>query len=528
MGSRQVPRGRVYLASVAPGDPDGPRRALVRAMAWLGVEPGERVTLLPGWLYGDARLGPGSFTDPALIRAVVDELRSRDGVERVELSGNAGYGLRTRRMARRMGLRRLLRKRRVRLRPVDEARFARYQLYLGDAPGSGGADERHWDRVMAPEFLRRTDTLVAVPRLRYDLRAGGLAGAVWQSALGALRDEDLVEALMTDGAAPVADLLEVVDPDLVVVDALSMGLGGSPVTQFSGPLGAIVVADNAVAADLVCCRVVGVDPRDLEHLQRAVGRGFGPASLDDVELHSEVDLDVLARRVRGLGPSPVGPLSGFSDRFRSEVGRPLPWEILSDDEAERDGSAAVVHDWLCMSYDLPGARERMITWPRWSVLVGADVPEPRGERVIVVGDRAAQRLRRRVASVRRVVRVPAWIQRFVGGPEALLWYRLHGGRRGLAWVLGGSVSREDLDVAFLLATRGRVRSPQVRASLLWARVVDGWLGAMVRYWRNRAGVPVALARRIGRLRGRSWRVAEPEALRLRASGEDQEQLGESS
>ena len=48
---------------------------------------------------------------------------------------------------------------------------------------------------------------------------------------------------------------------------------------------------NSCAVDTVGCHMVNVDPEDLIHLKLTSERGFGPMSLDEIEVGEEPDAE---------------------------------------------------------------------------------------------------------------------------------------------------------------------------------------------------------------------------------------------
>lgn len=74
----------------------------------------------------------------------------------------------------------------------------------------------------------------------------------------------------------IVDLNTVIRSRLVVVDALVGMEGGlGPTNGRPVRVGAIVAGDNVVEVDATCCRVMGLDPRKVNHIRLAAERGLG-------------------------------------------------------------------------------------------------------------------------------------------------------------------------------------------------------------------------------------------------------------
>ncbi|MEE2827806.1 MAG: DUF362 domain-containing protein [Myxococcota bacterium] len=531
-------RPKVYIASVEGyGQPEllaGLRRALD------AIKPniGPNLLVQCDWSGGKPRMTPAASTRPELAQAVLELLLAPDTERFALLSGLAELDLPTRwglrrspsRTAdfRRLGFAALpgLFPERVGLRPADEARLYRYQLSVGnllDSQATGGAEPDHpaqcraLERVVAAWELYHADSLVLMPKLRQDLESGGFAGALRLVAAGiggrASRKHGPGELREHHGV----DLLELGDPDLVVTDAVDLGWGGSSLCQAAHPLGAIVVADNAVAHDVVCAEMLGLDPTGIKQLNMASERGYGPLDLGDIDLHSELDFSRTRLQVQGFsggGPSSAG---NFVRWYREETGFALALEVLEGD-GEDQATARRLLNWLMASWDLPESREAMKHWPALSIVVGRNEDSPRSARILLVGDAAIQDFSNHVVTLRCWLRIPPVLQPFLAGLSSLLRFRLRDGRTGWAVTLPGGVpSLRLLGLAIRVASLGKMASPLLAAEGLWGRSLLQLRTLLRRRRKNRLGIPVVHARKIRRLQGRSWRQlwAQPERLQLR-------------
>jgi hypothetical protein len=63
-------------------------------------------------------------------------------------------------------------------------------------------------------------------------------------------------------------------------------------------MGAIVMGTNSCAVDTVGCHMVSVDPKDLKHLVYSSEKGFGPMSLDEIEVGGDFPLDEMQEKTR--------------------------------------------------------------------------------------------------------------------------------------------------------------------------------------------------------------------------------------
>jgi uncharacterized protein (DUF362 family) len=187
----------------------------------------------------------------------------------------------------------------------------------------------------------------------------------------------------------IADLQYVIQPQLIAIDAIVAG-EGRMLTPIPRQLGLVVLGNVQTAFDAVCCRIIGVDPRSVEHVRLAHERGFGPIDLAEIELGGDVTLEEAQRMARGFRVGLVRVEKYFEGTHISAYAGPPP-------EAERTD--------YCWG-GCPGAIEEAIEilrlvdadcdekMPRLHVVFGAyegEIPAGPGERVVFVGDCAAWR-----------------------------------------------------------------------------------------------------------------------------------------
>ena len=95
-------------------------------------------------------------------------------------------------------------------------------------------------------------------------------------------------------------------------------------------LGLVIMGDNQPAFDAVCCAVIGVDPRGVEHIRVAHEQGLGPIDLDDIT-------SLGTSPWRRLGAAPGGSRSGCHPRGGVVRGHQRLLLRRSADRARRPG-----------------------------------------------------------------------------------------------------------------------------------------------------------------------------------------------
>jgi hypothetical protein len=97
------------------------------------------------------------------------------------------------------------------------------------------------------------------------------------------------------------DLLSAGYPDLVIMDAIDVGMGNEAFPSVR-KLGLVIMGKNPLAVDLVGARLLGLELKDVPYLKAAVERGFTPTSLEEISIDGDLtsigDLDEQAKRLQ--------------------------------------------------------------------------------------------------------------------------------------------------------------------------------------------------------------------------------------
>jgi ferredoxin len=94
----------------------------------------------------------------------------------------------------------------------------------------------------------------------------------------------------------IVDLNKLIKADLIVVDGI-VGMEGMMGPTWGSPVevGLIIAGDNVVATDAVCCKLMGINPKEVKHLTLASKFGLGPIDLNKIELFGE-PIDRVSRK----------------------------------------------------------------------------------------------------------------------------------------------------------------------------------------------------------------------------------------
>ena len=182
----------------------------------------------------------------------------------------------------------------------------------------------------------------------------------------------------------IADLQYIVQPQFIAIDAITAG-EGRMLTPIPRDLNLIIMGNNQVAFDSVCCNIIGVDPTTVDHIRFTSERGFGPMDLSQIEITGDVTLEEAKQRADGYKVGLVRVEKYFEGTNITAYAGPPPEQEHTD---------------YCWG-GCPGAIEEAIEvlrlydaqcdqkMPRMHVVFGAyngPIDAKPGEKVIFIGD----------------------------------------------------------------------------------------------------------------------------------------------
>lgn len=272
------------------------KETILRGMTLLAFTVRGRVFVKPNvvFAYNTPVFGDMAYTATPLVGAALDVLSRQPGVRRVDMGENSAIGFPTRLCYRNAGYyKEVARVRQTAGCPVgifcmDEV--PRQSVFVGG---------RVHDNLRISRKMARADTKVYLPKLKGHC-VSNMTGAV-KLNIGICSDDERAirhDFLLNE---KIVDLLAVGYPDLVIMDAIDVGVGNEafPVRR---QLGLILMGTNPLAVDLVGARLLGYGLKDVPYLETAVRRGYTPASIDAVSLVGDVvdlaGIDACAERLQ--------------------------------------------------------------------------------------------------------------------------------------------------------------------------------------------------------------------------------------
>ncbi len=264
-----------------------------------GLTPHGTVYLKPNVVLADYDyeiFPPNAFTNRAVIEGVCTALDDTAQVEKISIGEKCGIGIPTRLFYRFAKYDEMIKDWNaniynatpVEMYSLEEDRFS--EKFVG---GKIHSYVRLSQRAVTADFK------IAVPKLKKHSSVGFTCCA--KLNIGAV--DDWSRSLRHDYAIEdkIIDLHQAIPYDFYVVDAIEAGVGieTSPSVK---KLGLIMMGTDGLAIDMVASHLYNLSSKET-YLQKAIERGLGPASLEEIELCGDItDIAELTKLKEKLGP----------------------------------------------------------------------------------------------------------------------------------------------------------------------------------------------------------------------------------
>jgi uncharacterized protein (DUF362 family) len=278
---------QVFLFHVDAYDVETIRARVRSAMEKMDLRPKGRTLLKPN-IVSAGELFTHAYTRPEIAEGVLMALKDRDaGMSELAIGERCAITIPTRYAFREAGY-----------EPVFERTKAKKYCFeeVPQVEIRYTHAGRLRDYVFTPEPVAKADFFVNCPKFK---------AHPWTTVTFSMKNyigiqDDRHRLIDHDHALnrKVADLQYIVQPQLIVIDAIIAG-EGRMLTPIPRNMNLLIVGNNQCAIDAVGCRIVGLDPRSVEHIRLAHERGFGPVDLDQIELQGDVTLDDAKGRAKG-------------------------------------------------------------------------------------------------------------------------------------------------------------------------------------------------------------------------------------
>lgn len=365
---------KVILRACSEYDPEKIRQIIREGLEELGLRPFGRTLVKPN-LVAAGPLFPNAFTRPEFGEGVLRALRdvAGDSMEELAVGERCGITVPTRVPFRESGWDDMLARVKVKKYHFEEEQQVEIPL---------SHPNRLRDYLFTPEPIARADFFVNCPKFK---------AHPWTTVTFSMKNyigiqDDRHRLIDHDHKLneKIADLQHIIQPQFIAIDGITAG-EGRMLTPTPFALGMIIMGNSQVAFDAVCCNIIGIDPRTVDHIRLAEEHGFGTTDLSKIEITGDVTLEQAKAKAKGFKVGLIRVEKYFEGTHISAYAGPPP-------EAE-DGE-------YCWG-GCPGAIEEAIEilrqfdkhtdekMPRMHVVFGAydgQIPAKPGEKVIFIGD----------------------------------------------------------------------------------------------------------------------------------------------
>ncbi|MCB9562321.1 MAG: DUF362 domain-containing protein [Kofleriaceae bacterium] len=372
----QIPAApKVIIRSCREYDPEKIRRILREGLEELGLRPFGRTLVKPN-LVAAGDMFPHAFTRPEFGEGMLRALKDVGSGSMSELAAGERCGITvpTRLAFRESGWDDVI------------AKVGGVKRYCFEESEQVEIPLRHEGRLrdylFTPEPVARADFFVNAPKFK---------AHPWTTVTFSIKayigiQDDRHRLIDHDHKLneKIGDLQFIVQPQFIAIDAITAG-EGRMLTPTPFDLGLIIMGNSQVAFDSVCCRIIGLDPRTVEHIRIAEDYGFGTSDADKIEITGDVTLAEAQQRAKGFRVGLIRVEKYFEGTHITAYAGPPPEPEHSD---------------YCWG-GCPGAIEEAIEilrvydaqtdakLPHMHVVFGnydGPIPAKPGEKVIFIGD----------------------------------------------------------------------------------------------------------------------------------------------
>ncbi|MFH1985385.1 MAG: DUF362 domain-containing protein [Pseudomonadota bacterium] len=253
----------------------------------MGARPRGRILIKPNIVTANRDYIHHSYTEPRMLGAMVQVLREHGDCGAITVGESGGIGMPSRLFFAESGIRALCRSLGVPLVDFNEEQTREVALHRAK-----------WHHTVAlAKSILEADYRVWMPKLKFHI-VTGITNAL-KLNMGILTHRERFIYHDDRLHEKIVDLLEPGYPDLIVTDAVTIGRGFES-SPYPVHLGAVLIANDPLAADMVAARILGYRPQDIRHLAEAAHRGYGSLDMARITITGDVSIEALAHQIKDV------------------------------------------------------------------------------------------------------------------------------------------------------------------------------------------------------------------------------------
>lgn len=278
---------RVIIRKCETYDGETIKKIIKEGIEELGLRPAGKILIKPNIVTANKDYIHHSYTEPAMLGAMVGCLRNSFGQEEITIGESGGIGIPSRMFFAESGIKTLADKLKIPLVDFNEEQVKTIPLERA---------KLHKTMEVA-KSLYEADFKIWMPKLKFHI-VTDITNTL-KLNIGILNHKE--RFLYHDDRLhqKIVDMLEIGYPDIIVSDAVTIGKGFES-SPYPVHLGAILISNEPLACDMVAAKILGYEPENVLHLVEAKERGYGSLDFDDIVVSGDISITQLADRIKDV------------------------------------------------------------------------------------------------------------------------------------------------------------------------------------------------------------------------------------
>ncbi len=224
---------------------------------------GKDTALLKPNIVIPAKPGSAIITHPAVVEALINVLREI-GFKDIIIGEGPGVGADETKSFELSGYSKLAARKNVKLINLNKAERTELKWKYGT--------------IKLPNIVLESDLYINMPKMKTHGQTAVTLSMKNQKGLLSRADKQKFHKLGLH--EPLVELAKVIQPHLVVVDAIEGMEGEGPLNGKKKKAGVLVFGTNLIETDMACCRIMGIDHKNVEHIAEGIKQNIGHESPD--------------------------------------------------------------------------------------------------------------------------------------------------------------------------------------------------------------------------------------------------------
>ena len=226
--------------------------------------------------------GDGVTTHPQVVAATIDHLKG-EGVKRIVIGESCIFGVNASEAFQATGMKKISEEKKVELIDLDRVNPMEIAIPEGKVIKN----------IKVPALLKEFDLMISIPVMKthmhtqVTLSIKNMKGLLWRkekARFHQLRCDKKITKGQKELDLAISEMASVLFPHLAIIDGSTGMEGMGPAYGRKKKTGMIIIGNNALSADAVAARLMGLDPQAIPHLRLAAEKGLGEIDLRRVSV----------------------------------------------------------------------------------------------------------------------------------------------------------------------------------------------------------------------------------------------------